>query len=420
MRSSPAQGASKAIRDTAASLHLDSRYGASVRLTGEQPLADEEFASVKDGAVLNGIGTFVVVLVILRLALRSGRMIAAVFITLFVGLAITAALGLMMVGALNMISVAFMVLFVGLGVDFGVQFGVKYREERNRDDRLSAAPRPYRAQYRRAAHARGGRRRAQLLLVSADGVSRRVRARRDCRRRHVRRVSTNMTLLPALLKIFNPPGEPASPGFKQLAPVDDFLARHRKPVLIGTLIVVIGATPLLTRLHFDFNPLHLKDPHTESMATLLSLKDSPEAAVNNVHALAPSLVDADRMAERLRALPEVGRVTTLDTFVPAQQQQKMMLIASAAQQLLPALQQQPAPQAHGRRARRGAQARVEPALARRRRSPRPRRRPKPNTCRHACKSSPPPMPPRATAPKTRCPSRSGHCAQATRKPAAAD
>lgn len=134
----PGATASQAIRDTAASLHLDSRYGATVRLTGEQPLADEEFASVKDGAVLNGIGTFVVVLIILWLALRSGRMIAAVFITLFVGLAITAALGLMMVGALNMISVAFMVLFVGLGVDFGVQFGVKYREERNRDDRLSA------------------------------------------------------------------------------------------------------------------------------------------------------------------------------------------------------------------------------------------------------------------------------------------
>ncbi|MDR6205249.1 putative membrane protein YdfJ with MMPL/SSD domain [Paraburkholderia graminis] len=75
----PGASASKAIRDTAASLHLDSRYGASVRLTGEQPLADEEFASVKDGAVLNGIGTFVVVLVILWLALRSGRMIAAVF-----------------------------------------------------------------------------------------------------------------------------------------------------------------------------------------------------------------------------------------------------------------------------------------------------------------------------------------------------
>ncbi|WP_233833450.1 MMPL family transporter [Paraburkholderia sp. ZP32-5] len=338
----PGASASRAIRATAASLHLDSRYGATVRLTGEQPLADEEFASVQDGAVLNGIGTFVVVLIILWLALRSGRMIVAVFITLFVGLAITAALGLMMVGALNMISVAFMVLFVGLGVDFGVQFGVKYREERNRDNRLSAA-------LMHTAHSIG-----VPLTLAAVAVALSFFSFLPTAYRGVSELGqiagvgmfvayfTNMTLLPALLKVFRPPGEAGSPGFKRLAPVDDFLDHHRKPVLIGTLIVVLGATPLLTHLRFDFNPLHLKDPHTESMATLLSLKDSPEAAVNNVHALAPSLADADAMAERLRKLPEVGRVTTLSTFVPTDQQQKMMLIASAAQQLLPALQQQPA------------------------------------------------------------------------------
>ena len=37
----------------------------------------------------------------------------------------------MMVGALNMISVAFAVLFVGLGVDFAIQFSVRYRAERH-------------------------------------------------------------------------------------------------------------------------------------------------------------------------------------------------------------------------------------------------------------------------------------------------
>jgi len=341
----PGASAARAIRATAASLHLDSRYGATVRLTGEQPLADEEFASVQDGAVLNGIGTFIVVLIILWLALRSGRMIVAVFITLFVGLAITAALGLMMVGALNMISVAFMVLFVGLGVDFGVQFGVKYREERNRDNRLSAA-------LMHTAHSIG-----VPLTLAAVAVALSFFSFLPTAYRGVSELGqiagvgmfvayfTNMTLLPALLKVFRPPGEAGSPGFKRLAPVDDFLDHHRKPVLIGTLIVVLGATPLLTHLRFDFNPLHLKDPHTESMATLLSLKDSPEAAVNNVHVLAPSLADADAIAERLRKLPEVGRVSTLSTFVPTDQQQKTMLIASAAQQLLPALQQQPAPQA---------------------------------------------------------------------------
>jgi uncharacterized protein len=156
---------------------------------------------------------------------------------------------------------------------------------------------------------------------------------------------TNMTLLPALIKVLNPPGEAESPGFKFLAPVDDFLDRNRTPVLIATAVLIIGASPLLLHLRFDFNPLHLKDPNTESMATLISLNDAPEAAVNNVRVLAPSLADADRIAARLSKLPEVGRTTTLSTYIPTDQPQKLALIAAAAQQLLPALTQTPAPPA---------------------------------------------------------------------------
>ncbi|TCG03326.1 RND transporter, partial [Paraburkholderia steynii] len=329
--------ASEEVRKTAASLDLDSQYGARIRLTGEQPLADDEFASVQDGAEINGIVTFFVVLGILWLALRSGRLIVAVFITLFVGLVITAALGLMLVDALNMISVAFMVLFVGLGVDFGVQFGVKYREERNRDDRLAAA-------LIHTAYSIG-----VPLTLAAVAVAESFFSFLPTAYRGVSELGkiagvgmfvaylTNMTLLPALIKIFNPAGEPESPGFTFLAPVDDFLDRNRTPVLIATAVLIIGASPLLLHLRFDFNPLHLKDPNTESMATLISLNDAPEAAVNNVRALAPSLADADRIAARLSKLPEVGRTTTLTTFIPADQPQKLALIAAAAQQLLPAL-----------------------------------------------------------------------------------
>jgi hypothetical protein len=36
-----------------------------------------------------------------------------------------AALGLLMVGTLNVISIAFAPLFVGVGVDFGIQFSVR-------------------------------------------------------------------------------------------------------------------------------------------------------------------------------------------------------------------------------------------------------------------------------------------------------
>ncbi|KND55729.1 Hopanoid-associated RND transporter, HpnN [Candidatus Paraburkholderia kirkii] len=326
-----AAGTSEEIRAKAAEIGIDKKYGATLHLTDTQPLADEEFASVQDGATLNGALTFLVVLMILWVALRSKRMTFAVFVTLFVGLAITAVLGLMMVHALNMIPVAFMVLFVGLGMDFGIQFGVKYREERYKHKRLDVSltlaatataasffsflPTAYRGV-------------SELGLIAGVGM-------------FVAYV-TNMTLLPALIKVFAPPGEAHSPGFPVLAPVDEFLDRHRKPVLIGTLAVVISALPLLFQLRFDFNPLHLKDPHTESMMALTSLKDSPEGAVDDVAVLAPSLAAADRIAAKLQALPEVERATMLTSLIPADQPKKLELVKAAADQLLPALDQQTA------------------------------------------------------------------------------
>ena len=54
-------------------------------------MADEEFSTVQDGAVVNGIGTVLVVLFILWMALHSAKIITAVFINLFIGLSITTA-----------------------------------------------------------------------------------------------------------------------------------------------------------------------------------------------------------------------------------------------------------------------------------------------------------------------------------------
>src|SRR5207237_1217551 len=135
----PGRAASDAIRAAARDLGLTPENGVRVRLTGPVPLADEEFATVADGALVNGILTVIAVLVILRLALRSSKIIFAVFVCLAVGLSLTAAVGLLMVHAFNVISVAFAVLFIGLGVDFGLQYSVLYREQRHRKPELKGA-----------------------------------------------------------------------------------------------------------------------------------------------------------------------------------------------------------------------------------------------------------------------------------------
>ena len=178
----PGEAASQAIRQAASDLQLAKKYQARVRLTGSVPIADEEFATVQDGALVNGIGTIVIVLTILWLALKSARIIIAVFINLFVGLAITAALGLMIVGALNMISVAFAVLFVGLGVDFAIQFSVRYRAERHDVPKFGLGAHESRRKNRCTVDARGRCGGGWLFVVPADRLSRRFRTGADCRR----------------------------------------------------------------------------------------------------------------------------------------------------------------------------------------------------------------------------------------------
>ena len=100
---------------------------------------DDEFGTITHNAGLTIITSLVLVLVILWLALRSVRIILAVIVSLAVGLAISAAAGLFLVGAFNLISIAFFTLFVGLGIDFAIQFSVRYRAERHEQPDLPTA-----------------------------------------------------------------------------------------------------------------------------------------------------------------------------------------------------------------------------------------------------------------------------------------
>jgi len=333
----PGKHATDAIRQAAKDLDLSGKYQAELRLTGPVPMADEEFSTIKENAALNATVTIIVVLFILWLALRWARIIFAVFAALVVGLSITAALGMLMVGTLNLISVYFAVLFVGLGVDFGLQFSVRYRAERHANDDLREAllesGRGARPPLTLAALATAAgffsflptvyKGVSELGLIAGAGM--------------LIAFATSITLLPALLSVLKPPREPAPLGYRALAPVDSFLARHRMPILIITLAVVAAGLPLLYWLRFDFNPINLRSPTTEAVATYLSLKSDPDAGANDIQVLEPSLAAADQTAAELRKLPEVARVVTLSTFIPDDQQQKLPLIADAAKTLDPVL-----------------------------------------------------------------------------------
>jgi uncharacterized protein len=329
----PGHAATGAISQIASDLKLGSIYQVRVRQTGEIPMDDDEFGTITKNAGITTSVSIGLVLIILWLALRSPRIIAAVTVTLMFGLAISAAAGLLLVGAFNLISIAFFVLFVGLGVDFAIQFSVRYRSERHdRPDLRDAL---------RSAALKAGSPLALAAVAIAAGFSSFMptdyiglsELGEIAGIGMIVAFLSSITLLPAMLTLFNPPGEPQPMGFSWLAPVDRFTARHRIPIVVITLLVVLLATPLLMNLPFDFNPTHLQDPNDESVKTFLELKNEPQTGANAIEIETPDLRVADDTAKRLSALPEVTQATTLSQFIPQNQDEKIRLIRAAAQSI---------------------------------------------------------------------------------------
>lgn len=326
----PGRKATAVVRETAYRLGLTPENGVKVRLTGSVALSDEEFATIAEGAALNGAVTVLLVGFVLWLALKKARLILAILLNLAVGLVVTAAVGLWMVGALNPISVAFAVLFVGLGVDFGIQFSVRYRSERYACGDLHQAL---------LATARGV---AEPLLLAAASITAAFYSFLPTAYVGLSELgviagtgiviafATTVTLLPALLSLLKSPAEQKPIGYAALAPLDRFLDRQRNWIVGLTLAATILGLPLLAGLHFDFNPLNLRAQDSESIATLLDLMKDPDTSPNTIEILKSSLGQALPVAERLRQLPEVGRVLTLQSFVPEDQDAKLALIEDAS------------------------------------------------------------------------------------------
>ena len=333
----PGGDASDVIRQTARSLQLDPQHGVRVRLTGSVPLSDEEFGSLKDGAVPVLSTMMLAVIVMLWLATRSAKLVVAILVTTIIGLVLTMATGLAAVGRLNLISVAFIPLFVGLAVDFGIQFSVRFRSERlvhedpqtalvaaggsiGRSLFLAACaitlgffaflPTPYIGV-------------SELGIISGLGM--------------VIGLTLSLTLLPALIILLKPKRQLGEVGSSKMAPLDRFLIEKRKLVLWAFAASTVVSIAMLPLVRFDFNPLHLRNVHGEAMSTLLDIMHDPAQTPNTIDVLTPSLPAAQALAGRLSKLPQVAQTLTLASFVPDDQTPKLAAISDAQLLLDPTL-----------------------------------------------------------------------------------
>jgi hopanoid biosynthesis associated RND transporter like protein HpnN len=362
----PGGAATDDLRAAAAKLEFVRSGDARVRITGSVALSDEEFATVAHGTVTALIGSVVLITLWLLLALGTWRLILPALATLFLGLLCTLLFAALAVGTLNLISVGFGVLFVGIAIDFAIQFSVRYRETRHEH----ADP----AQ----AMAEAGRRAGVQILIAALATAAGFLAFVPTAFSGVAELgliagvgmliafACTLTFLPAAIALCRPRAEGQEIGFRWAQPLDAVIARHRRPLLAVFCLVALAGLALAPLLQFDSDPLHTKNPNTEAMRTLRDLLSDPVTNPYSVDILAADAQAAAVLTPKLEALPLVRSVLSINSLVPEDQPPKLAAIADAnsilAVTLAPHEAAAAATPADIRMAARTAEAQIAPAL----------------------------------------------------------
>ena len=298
-----------------------------IRLTGDIVINAEELRSVADGAVLASIISLVLVSLVLIFGVRSWRLVTAALLTLIIGLTWTAGVATLTVGYLNLISVAFAVMFVGLGIDFAIHFCLRYEEEMRRGLPMPIA-------FANTADGVGGALAvctgaaavgflaftptsftgmAQLGIISAAGMA--------------IAFITSITVLPVLLSLMPlPQPKTAKPARRLLA---SRIGAWRRPAVLAILGVCAVAVVFLPQVRFDGDPINLKDPETQSVKTFLELFNDDTTSPYLAQVLVTDDDQARQLSARLTELPEVSRVINIFSFLPTGQQRKLPLVREA-------------------------------------------------------------------------------------------
>jgi hopanoid biosynthesis associated RND transporter like protein HpnN len=321
-----------AIRQAAVEEGLIPERGVNVRITGNPALNYEEMLGLAWDIGISGVFSYTVVTVIAFFAFRSLRLVAAAALTLLSGLIWTAAFAAASVGSLNVLSIAFGVMFIGLGIDYAIHLGMQFSDRVHRGQPAATA-------WRQAVRAVGSslalcavttaigffafvptdyRGVAELGLISSGGVG-------------VIFLQT-FTFFPAMVTVLM--------GDRQVARAHDAFHLHLTPPRVvmrhpGVVAAVafVAALAALTRLpeiRFDSHVVRMRNPKTESVRAFNDLLATSETSPWSADVVATDLEHAGDLARRLRRLDSVEAALTLRDYVPAEQEEKREILAEAA------------------------------------------------------------------------------------------
>ncbi|HVP80751.1 MAG TPA: MMPL family transporter [Thermodesulfobacteriota bacterium] len=318
----------KALRNTIARVQAD-YPGIRVGVTGPAALNQDEMGVALKDMSLATFFSLAGLTILLVLFWRGFRRPLLEITQLLVALSLTFGLTTLFIGHLNILSVSFAPMLLGLGIDYGVHWVSRYREEY--ETRGAPKKEALRATMRQLGPGillaglsaalsffplvlTGFRGLMELGIICSIGLM----------------TATIMTLclLPALILMFDKEKStailPLSSGF-----VKPLLQFTRKQALLVLVIACLGSIFSCwgaSRIKFDLNMLRLQSRGSESVKWEKKLIEDSKLHSMQGAVFARSLEEAEKKTKALETLPSVSRVESVANLLPPDQEEKARLL----------------------------------------------------------------------------------------------
>lgn len=339
---SPARQARKAVETAIADVKDETAYPVEIEVTGDPILRGDELRSVAAGIEISLILSLIATFVLLVIAYRSLARALLTMVGLIMTLILTTGFAALAVGALNLVSIAFCVLLVGLGLDFSIHVMAHIEERARSGGALSKALE------------NTGRTVGPALLLSAITTACAFFAFMPTDFTGMSQLGliggagvliafvVSVTAIPAITsllprtavtRLWGAGATPDDDGAvaPQTASADgktsprDAIPFHTA----GAVVILLAAGASLffaPEARFDADPMSLRSPDSPSVKALQPLYSNPDDAPYRLSVLSDGGDKAVALSDKLEALEPVHKSLSLNSFIPEDQDLKLQII----------------------------------------------------------------------------------------------
>ena len=302
-------------------------------LTGLPMIEVDEHHAMTSDTLLTTLVAVLGVLILFMSFFPQPRLLIIALAPILVGVLITAGFAFLVYGYLNLLSSFFLVILIGMGVDFSIHIIARAVENQAQGESVEQAVTQAVLTSGRGILTGGFTSAGAFAAVAFSRFQAMAEMGVVASFGLLITMFSALILIPALIVKMNPPSLKNRPGFGFMAGLSGFIVKFRYPLLIISLGLSVYMGDAMQKVRFDYSLLNLLPTGTESGRLMTEMVEHKELSANAVVAVVDTIHEARAQAEKFEKLTSVHRAASVASFLPGAQENRIAQLRTTLQQL---------------------------------------------------------------------------------------